>query len=112
MAGRGLKWLWTLAAIAVVAVAGWIALGDRAGRAKPAGDIAAVRAKHEARLMAVPGVVGVGVGECDAAPCIKVLVSSRTPEVERDVPRRLDGFDTDVEVVGAIAPQPSRPAPD
>jgi hypothetical protein len=36
-------------------------------------DIEAVRRKHEATLMSLPNVVGVGIGERDGKPVLKVL---------------------------------------
>jgi hypothetical protein len=49
------------------------------------------------RLMALPGVVGVGEGRCDGQPCIKVLVAEKTEDLLRrirDITR-----DTPVDIV-------------
>ena len=58
--------------------------------------------KHTEELMAVPGVVGVGQGLCDGAPCIKVLVIERTPEIEKRIPDTLEGHKVEVDVTGRI----------
>lgn len=61
-----------------------------------------VLSRHEERLMAVPGVVGVGVGERALRPVILVMLD-RAPEELRDpLPGRLEGFPVEVEVVGRI----------
>lgn len=67
-----------------------------------ASDILTVKERHEPDLLAVPGVVGVGIGNCNKKPCIKVFVDIRTPELERRIPKQLDGFEVSVEVTGSI----------
>jgi len=70
-------------------------------------NIDIVRRKHERNLLSLPNVVGVGVGERNGKPVIKVLVSRRLPAdslpPESVIPRILDGFDVDVEEVGHIS---------
>jgi hypothetical protein len=73
--------------------------------AEPAGDILAVQREHEDQLMAIPGVTGVGVGECEGEPCLKVLVTARTPELEQAIPSALDGFRVEIEETGDIQAQ-------
>jgi hypothetical protein len=63
-------------------------------------SIEAVHRAHTDALMAIPGVVGTAVGRCDDAPCIKVYVAERTPEVERWTSRQLDGYAVEIEVTG------------
>jgi hypothetical protein len=60
-----------------------------------------IQERHEAALMAVPGVTGVGVGLRDGHPVLLVLVRERTPEVAR-LPQSLDGIPLVVDVVGDI----------
>lgn len=67
--------------------------------------IDAVLAAHTDSLMAVPGVLGTAVGRCGGAPCIRVLVSRVTDEVQRRVPRELEGFPVHVDVTGTIVPR-------
>ena len=61
--------------------------------------------KHTQELMAIPGVVGTGQGLCDGAPCIKVLVIERTPEIEKRIPDTLEGYRVEVDVTGRIRAQ-------
>ncbi len=80
-----------LAACVLLAVGA--AAGAQPGRAgqeerapMPDKTIEAVLETHSPRLMSLPGVVGVGDGRCAGAPCVKVLVLDKTPElVERFV---------------------------
>jgi hypothetical protein len=69
-------------------------------------DIEAVRRKHEATLMSLPNVVGVGIGERDGTPVLQVLVSRKLPPTELGpdavVPSELDGWETDVEEIGEV----------
>lgn len=56
-------------------------------------------------LMAISGVVGVYHGICeDGSSCVKVMVKIRTPEVERRIPRRLEGYHVVIEESGEIRP--------
>jgi hypothetical protein len=68
----------------------------------PSKDINKVKEQYEAQLMSVPGVVGVGIGECDGQPCLKVLVKQRTSDLEKQLPKQLEGFKVDIEETGAI----------
>jgi hypothetical protein len=68
-------------------------------------SIESVLNTHTDSLMAVRGVVGVGQGKCDDAPCIRIYASEITPEIESDVPDSIEGYDVDVEVTGTIGPR-------
>lgn len=57
---------------------------------------------NEERLMAIPGVVGVGVGESEGKPVVIIMVKELTPELRDKLPQKLDGFGVRVEVVGEI----------
>ena len=71
----------------------------------PERPIETVLQAHTPELMAVPGVVGVYQGETDAhAPCIRVMVIQKTPEIERRIPKRLEGYRVEIEVTGEIRP--------
>jgi hypothetical protein len=52
--------------------------------------------------MAIPGVVGVGIGGSAADPVIVVLVEHLTPALRRALPGRLDGYPVEVEVSGPV----------
>src|SRR5262245_12165295 len=64
----------------------------------PRSDILAVKERHESQLLSIPNVVGVGVGACNGEPCIKVFVAERTAELERQIPRELEGYRVDIEI--------------
>ena len=58
-------------------------------------------------VMALPGVAGIAIGDCEGKPCIKVLVVSRSPARDSKIPSSWRGFDVRVEEVGEIrAPRP------
>lgn len=59
---------------------------------------------HRDSLMRINGVVGVGIGLCGDAQCIKVFLSSRTLETQR-LPTRLEGYEVSVEETGIITPR-------
>ncbi len=68
-----------------------------------------VKAKYEAELMRLPNVTGVGIGEKAGQTVIKVLVTRKVPEsalkAEEIIPRALEGWQTDVEEIGAVTAQ-------
>ena len=76
-------------------------------------DITAAMRKHEAHLMGLANVTGIGIGEKDGAPVIKVFVAVKLPESQlgkaQIVPRTLDGHRTDVEEIGVVMAQPGAP---
>jgi hypothetical protein len=100
--------LGSLAALAVLGLAGGgTACGkvdDERGKGPvPGPSIDAVVKRHTDRLMALPGVVGTGVGECQKrTPCVKVFVVKKTPELLSRVPTTLEGFPVVVEETGEI----------
>ena len=59
------------------------------------------------RVMALPGVVGLGIGECEGVPCIKIFVVQRTPELDREIPSTFEGFPVEMQVTGEIRARPS-----
>jgi hypothetical protein len=62
------------------------------------------------RLLDLPNVTGVGTGERDGKPIIKVFVERKVPEDQLApddiVPRVIGGYPTDVEVGGRFEAQP------
>ena len=76
-------------------------------------DIDDVRRRHEDRLMGLPNVVGVGIGEKNGKPAICVLVKRKVPagELRPDqlVPPTIEGFETDVLEAGT--PEAFGPGP-
>ncbi len=61
---------------------------------------------HTDGLMAISGVVGVGQGLLDNTPCIKVFVRENTPELQRQIPKVLDGHPVVIEQTGPIRALP------
>jgi hypothetical protein len=53
-------------------------------------------------VMALPGVTGIGIGECEGAPCIKVMVAQATAELSAKIPTMFEGFPVVVEETGEI----------
>ena len=72
----------------------------------PQRDINRVLRDHDDELMAIPGVVGVFVGllQDGKTPCIKVMAAQKTPELQRKIPRSLEGHPIVLEETGAIRP--------
>ena len=70
--------------------------------------------KHERRLMQLPNVTGVGVGERGGKKVIKVFVTRKVPDAElrpgQIVPRTLEGHETDVEEIGVVTALPHQGA--
>lgn len=68
-----------------------------------------IRKKHEERLMQLPNVTGVGIGEEAGKAVIKVFVTHKVPESDLEpqeiVPKKLDGWETDVEEIGIVTQQ-------
>jgi hypothetical protein len=72
-------------------------------------SIEAVKLKHEEKLMQLPNVTGVGIGEKVGKKVIRVFVTQKVPEFslrpEEIVPETLDGFEVDVEEIGTVKAQ-------
>jgi len=65
-----------------------------------------VKAKHETRLMAMPGVVSVGIGRnADGQPVIVVGLDRERPETRTTVPQELEGHPVRIEVIGPVRAQ-------
>jgi hypothetical protein len=66
------------------------------------GKIEDVLARNEPRLMAVPGVEGVGIGGTPEAPFILVMVRQGGTQMAKKLPQEIDGYAVRVEVTGEI----------
>lgn len=76
------------------------------GRGEMPPSIQEVKAKHEARLMAQPGVVAVGIGrDAEGRQAIVVSLDRERPEVRASTPRELEGYLVRVQVIGPIRAQ-------
>jgi hypothetical protein len=55
--------------------------------------------------MNIHGVVGVYIGETDdGVAFIGVMVTKKTPEIDRKIPQKLEGYPVHVEETGEIKP--------
>lgn len=70
--------------------------------------LAAVIARHSARVLALPGVVGIGEGADAAGPCVGVLLASDDPDLVAGIPVTLDGYPVRVRVTGRLTAGPDR----
>jgi hypothetical protein len=78
---------------------------DTMNKIKIRGKIADVLARNAPDLMTIPGVVGVYEGEDDdQLPCVRVMVLSNSDELQKKLPRTLEGFAVVMEITGEIKP--------
>ena len=72
-------------------------------------NIEAVQRKYEAKLMQLPNVTGLGIGEKAGKQVIKVFVTRKVPESllrpEEIVPKNLEEWETDVDEIGVVSTQ-------
>jgi hypothetical protein len=62
-----------------------------------------VKAKHSDRLLAMPGVVSVGIGRNpDGTAAIIVGLDGPRPDTVKQLPKELDGYPVRVEVIGPV----------
>jgi len=54
------------------------------------------------KWMAVPGVVGVAIGESKGKPCIRIFTSSRPQQLRAKIPPTIEGYPVIVEQTGPI----------
>ena len=62
--------------------------------------VKSVLEENTSLLMAIPGVVGIGQGEYDGKPCIKVFVKEKSPELLSQIPENLGGYSVIIEETG------------
>ena len=75
-------------------------------REEPRLTIEQAKERHETELMAIDGVVGVGIGECEGDPCVKVLLENESSDLKQQIPTQIDGFTVEMEVVGSLEALP------
>jgi hypothetical protein len=69
-------------------------------------SIQEVKKKHEVGLLALPGVVSVGIGrDKDGNPAIIVGLDDTRPETNAQLPRSLEDYPVLTRVVGPIKAQ-------
>ncbi len=71
-------------------------------------SIEEVLADYTPRWMAIPGVVGTGIGKCEDQPCIRVMVAKKTPELIDQIPAEVEGYVVDIIETGQFRPRPPR----
>ena len=65
-----------------------------------------VKAKYEAQLLQIPGVVSVGIGRDESGrPAIMIGLEGANPETESKLPPSLEGYPVRVLTVGKIKAQ-------
>ena len=97
----------TIVLLGLLLSVSWMLLPEKNSRvSKPAIEL--VRQQYESELMAVEGVVGVGISECQGEPCIEVYLADESSNVRQQIPTQLNGFKVNTEVIGKIEalPQP------
>ena len=71
--------------------------------------IETIKTKYEEKLMQLPNVIGVALGEKRGKRVIRVLVSNKVSKsslhAEEMIPETLEGFEVDVEEIGVVKPQ-------
>ena len=91
--------------VSVILLAALAASACREG-AEMQTSIQDAKAQHEAELMAMPGVVSVGIGmNDDGNEVIVVGIDRDQPSIRAQVPQSVEGYPVRVEVVGNIKAQ-------
>ena len=62
--------------------------------------------KYADNLMSISGLIGIGQGLCDGEPCIKVFLIKKTRELEKKIPRELEGYKVQIEETGEVRAYP------
>lgn len=68
----------------------------------PRKSIESVFEAHTERLMSLPGVVGMAIGECNGQPCIRVFVARKTIELLNRVPSIIEEYPVVVDETGGL----------
>jgi hypothetical protein len=98
--GKELKYaLGALLIIGLVITSGWLVRKSAGG---PSPTIEEVIGQNRTWLMGQEGVINLGIGEVDGEPCIKIYVREKTQQLERSIPKEIEGYKVILEVVGAI----------
>jgi len=71
--------------------------------------IEAAKMKHEEKLMRLPNVTGVGIGEKEGRAVIVVFVTRKVPastlQPQEVIPKKLEEYETDVREIGYVTAQ-------
>jgi hypothetical protein len=78
-------------------------LGDiEQGGVMPDKTIEQVLKERTDEWMAIPGVVGAGIGLSEDKPCIRILSSVRPQQLRDKIPSAVEGYPVIIEETGAI----------
>ncbi len=69
-------------------------------------SIEEVQESHEEEWLSIPGVVGVGIGECEGSPCIQIMVEKKTDSLSARIPSRIEGYVVNIKETGAFRALP------
>ena len=61
-----------------------------------------VQEDHQKRLLAIPGVIGIGQGSSQGKPCFRIYVDKLTPELSAKIPTTIEGYPVVVLQTGDI----------
>lgn len=61
--------------------------------------------KHQAELMALPGVVSMGIGLSEGEMAIMIGLDGKHPDTEKALPKELEGYKLIIQTVGTIKAQ-------
>ena len=76
------------------------------GRTDMSPNIEEVKTEHVDRLLALPGVVSVGIGsDSDGNPAIVIGLDGPRPDTEAQIPSSLEDYPVVVQVIGPIRAQ-------
>jgi hypothetical protein len=72
----------------------------------PSQTIEEVLRQHTEEWMAIRGVVGTGIGQCDGESCIRIMVDRKTDELTARLPKTAGGYRVDIVETGPIRARP------
>jgi hypothetical protein len=61
-----------------------------------------VQQEHTDAWMAIRGVIGTAIGQCDGKPCILILTASDPSNVRRKIPSVVEGYPVAIRQSGEI----------
>jgi hypothetical protein len=86
--------------VLVVCLASGFSIQKRVAMAQENATIEQVKDQHVTELMSIEGIEGVGIGEEEDRPVIKIYVSNASRELRQQVPTELEGYPVRIEVTG------------
>ena len=106
MAAR--RWRRTIAGMMLGFALSWATGDGAAWQAEPPSPprpdakspLGQVVARHRAAILTLPGVVGIGPGDCAGHPSVDVFLEADTPELRQRIPSSLEGYPVRVGITG------------